>query len=551
MTKKIFKAIIFAVGVVLISSLVIVMGGLYDYFNGVRETQMRDQLELATVAVEENGVNYLKKLKLENYSFTLVASDGTVLYNTRDNAKTMENYSSRSEIQQALKNGEGESSQYSSGFLQKTMCYAKRLSDGNVLCISLDHTSAGSLVLGMLQPIIIVLAIALVMSGILARQMSRRIAEPLNRLDLEKPLENDAYEEIAPLLTRINHQHQEITRQLWQLQRKRDEFAQITASMKEGLVILDANNIVLSINPAAQKLFDTDRSCVGSDFLTVDRSLEMNTAIKKAKERDSTEIRIERNGRVYHFEISNINSGGEVIGTVILSFDITEQEAAERNRREFTANVSHELKTPLQGIIGSAELLETGMVNKDDEVRFIGHIRTEAARMVTLIEDIIRLSRLDEGGTMPDEIVDLSEIAREVIENLQDAAKEKGITLSVQGESGEVNGERRLLYEIVFNLCDNAIKYNEENGKVDVTIASDELKTSVTVKDTGIGIPLEHQDRIFERFYRVDKSHSRTSGGTGLGLSIVKHAVQYHQGEIELKSEPNKGTEITITFPRQ
>lgn len=551
MTKKIFKAIIFAVGVVLISSLVIVMGGLYEYFNSVQETQMRNQLELAVVAVEENGVNYLKKLKLENYGFTLVAPDGAVLYDTQDSSKTMNNYSDRSEIQQALKEGEGKSSQYSPSFLQKTMCYAKKLSDGSVLRISLGRTFAGSLVLGMLQPIIVVLAIALVMSGILARQMSRRIAQPLNRLDLEKPLENDAYEEIAPLLIRINHQHQEITRQLWQLQRRKDEFAQITASMKEGLVVLDANSTVLSINPAAQQLFDTDRTCVGSDFLTVDRSLEMNSAIKKAKESGSAEIRIERNARVYHFEISNINSGGEVIGMVILSFDITEQEAAEKNRREFTANVSHELKTPLQGIIGSAELLENGMVNKEDEVRFIGHIRTEAARMVTLIDDIIRLSRLDEGGAMPDETVDMSEIAQEVIDNLQDTAKEKGISLSLQGESCEINGVRRLLYEIIYNLCDNAIKYNNENGRVDVSVTSDEQKTSITVKDTGIGIPLEHQSRIFERFYRVDKSHSRTSGGTGLGLSIVKHAVQYHQGEIELKSEPNNGTEITVTFPKQ
>lgn len=550
MTKKIFKSILLVAGAVLLASLVIIMGCLYDYFGSIQENQMKDQLDLAAVAVEDDGESYLEKLSSDNYRLTWVAPDGTVIYDTQADAQTMENHLHRSEIQDALSSGEGESSRYSSTILQKTMYHAKRLSDGSVLRISVSRATAGVLALGMLQPILIVLVIALILSGVLASRMSKRVAEPLNRLDLENPLENDAYEELAPLLGRINRQHQEIKNQLRLLQRQRDEFAQITGSIKEGLVLLDAKDAVLSINHAAKKLFGTDSSCIGRDFLMVDRSLDMSSAIRQAKESGSGKLRMERNGRVFQFELNKIESDGEAIGTAILSFDVTEQEAAERNRREFTANVSHELKTPLQGIIGSAELLEKGMVKREDEPRFIGHIRTETARMVALIDDIIRLSQLDEGDTMPRETVDMLELAQETVENLHDAAMEKSVTLAVEGQNAEVNGVRRLLYEIIYNLCDNAIKYNKEGGSVEISVMSDDRTVSITVKDTGIGIPPEYQSRVFERFYRVDKSHSRASGGTGLGLSIVKHAVQYHHGHIELESKPDEGTKIKVTFPK-
>jgi len=550
MTKKIFKSILLVAGAVLLASLVIMMGFLYDYFGNIQDNQLKDQLDLAAVAVEDDGESYLEQLRSDNYRLTWVAPDGTVIYDTQADAQTMENHLDRSEIQDALSGGEGESSRYSSTLLQKTMYHAKRLSDGSVLRISVSRATAGVLALGMLQPLLIVLVIALILSGVLASRMSRRVAEPLNRLDLENPLENDVYEELAPLLGRINRQHQEIKNQLRLLQRQRDEFAQITGSIKEGLVLLDAKEAVLSMNPAAKQLFGADSSCIGHDFLTVDRSLDMSAAIRQAKESGSGKLRRERNGRVFQFELSHIESDGEVIGTAILSFDVTEQEAAERNRREFTANVSHELKTPLQGIIGSAELLEKGMVKREDEPRFIGHIRTETARMVTLIDDIIRLSQLDEGATMPRETVDMLELAQETAENLHDAAMEKSVTLAVEGQNAAVNGVRRLLYEIVYNLCDNAIKYNKEGGSVVMSVMSDDRTVSITVKDTGIGIPPEYQSRVFERFYRVDKSHSRTSGGTGLGLSIVKHAVQYHHGHMELESKPDEGTTIKVTFPK-
>ncbi|MGI6316536.1 MAG: ATP-binding protein [Christensenellales bacterium] len=550
MTKKIFRSILLVAGAVLLASLVIIMGCLYDYFSNIQKNQMKDQLNLAAIAVESEGKSSLEKINSNNYRLTWVASDGTVIYDTQADAQTMENHLDRSEIQNALSSGEGESSRFSSTLLEKTMYLAKRLSDGSVLRISVSRATAGLLALGMLQPILIVLAVALVLSGVLAGHMSKRVTESLNKLDLENPLENDAYEELAPLLRRINHQQQEIKNQLRLLQRQRDEFSQITGYIKEGLVLLDAKDAVLSINHAAKKLFDTDNSCIGHDFLTIDRSLEMSAAIRQAKESGSGELRMKRNGRIYQFDLSKIESGGEVIGIAILSFDITEQDAAERIRREFTANVSHELKTPLQGIIGSTELLEKGMVKREDEPRFIGHIRTESARMMAMIDDIIRLSQLDEGDAMPHEAVDMLEVAQETIENLHDAAVKKGVALVVDGISAEVNGVRRLLCEIVYNLCDNAIKYNKEGGSVEINVMSDDRTVSLTVKDTGIGIPLEYQGRVFERFYRVDESHSRTSGGTGLGLSIVKHAVQYHHGHIELESEPDKGTKIKVTFPK-
>lgn len=550
MTKKIFKNIFLVSVVVLLSSIVIIMGCLYEYFGSVQESQMQDQLELAAAAVEDYGESYLCKLSSDNYRLTWVAPDGTVLYDTQTDAKTMENHSDRSEIKKALTDGEGESSRYSTTLMQKTMYRAKRLSDGSVLRISVSRASIGVLVTGTLPWIFLVFSIAIALSAILANRMSEHIIEPLNGLDLDQPLENDVYEELAPLLGRINRQHLEIKDQLRRLQRQRDEFEQITDSMKEGLVLLDTKGTVLSINHAAQKLFDIDISSVGRDFLTVDRSLDMSNAMRQTKENGFGELRAERNGRLYQFDLSRIDSNGEAVGMVILSFDITEQEAAERIRREFTANVSHELKTPLQGIIGSAELLEKGMVKPEDKPRFIGHIRTEAARMVTLIEDIIRLSQLDEGAGMPRAAVDMLEVAQKTAETLHDAAVKKGVTLSVDGVSAEVNGVRRLLYEIVFNLCDNAIKYNKKGGSVKISVASEESTVSVTVKDTGIGIPPEYQSRVFERFYRVDKSHSRASGGTGLGLSIVKHAVQYHYGNIKLQSEPNQGTEITVILPK-
>ena len=549
MTKKIFRSIVLVAAVVLLASLVVIVACMYRYSADAQERQIRDDLSLAAAGVSADGAEYLQKVAPSRFRLTWVAADGTVLYDTKADAGQLPSHADRSEIREALENGTGESTRYSATLLEKTLYYARRLDDGTVLRISVSRATVWVLVVGMLQPIVILLLIVLVLSAVLAKRLSKHIVEPLNELDLEHPLDNDSYEELAPLLGRISRQREQIDRQLRELQRKTDEFSQITRSMQEGLVLLDNHWTVLSINPAAQRLFGADAGCVGEDFLTVERSHEMSAAIEAAMQNGHSEFRLRKNGRIYQLDLTRIDSGGEVAGAVLLTFDITERENAEQNRREFTANVSHELKTPLQGIIGSAELLKNGMVRPEDTARFVGHIRSEAQRLVTLIDDIIRLSQLDEGDEMPTETVDLREIAQEAAEDLRGAAEKKHVSLSLEGEAAPVTGVRRLLYEIVYNLCDNAVKYNVDGGGVSIRVEQDGQTASVTVADTGTGIAPEHQGRIFERFYRVDKSHSKASGGTGLGLSIVKHAVQYHHGSIELQSAPGKGTTVRVFFP--
>ena len=537
MTKKIFHSILLVAGAVLLASLFVITGALYEYFGIIQKKQLKDELGLAAVSVEQQGDDFLKRLSPDHYRIT------------RTDAESLENHADRTEIKLALKDGYGESIRYSSTLLEKTIYCAQRLTDGSVLRISVSRATIGVLMLGILQPILIVLIAALVLSGMLAKRLSKRIVEPLNSLDLEHPLDNDSYEELSPLLNRINRQHNQITAQMQELKKRTDQFTQITASMNEGLVLLDNRGCILSINPAAIEIFGAEPSCVGRDFLSVDRSHDMSVAIQAALKDGHSEIHASRKGLIYQFDISRIAADGETAGVVILAFDITEKETAEQNRREFTANVSHELKTPLQGIIGSAELIENGMVKPEDMSRFVGHIRLEAQRLVTLIGDIIRLSQLDEGGDMPRENVDLLSVASAVADDLLPSADGQGISIAVEGSPANVYGVKRLLYEIVYNLCDNAIKYNRQGGSVKISTVSEGGFSTVTVSDTGIGIAPEYQNRIFERFFRVDKSHSKSSGGTGLGLSIVKHAVQYHHGKIELTSAPGKGTSITVSFP--
>ncbi|MBD5543700.1 MAG: two-component sensor histidine kinase [Lachnospiraceae bacterium] len=495
------------------------MGCLYGYFSDVQVKQLEDELSLAAVAVEKNGQEYLEGLQSRGYRLTWVSENGDVIYDAWSDEESMENHADREEIREALQSKEGKSSRYSTTLLEKTLYYAQRLKDGSVLRISVRSVTVWVLVLGMMQPILIVLIVALILSGVLASRISKHIMEPLNSLDLEKPLENDTYEELSPLLKRINKQHRQIDMQLSELQRKNDEFTQITHGMTEGLVLLNEKNVILNINPAALKLFHTSYSCKGKDFLTVERSHDVSHAIQDAFSSGHSEIRMEREGKEYQLHINRIESNGVVIGAVVLVFDITEAAFAERNRREFTANVSHELKTPLQSIMGSAELMENGLVKVEDMPRFVGHIRTEAGRLVTLIDDIIRLSRLDEGSEMPFETVDLYEVAAEVAVGLANTAAARNVEFTVTGENVDVKGVRRLFTEIIFNLCDNAIKYNKDGGKVEVSVIRQKSDAVVSVKDTGIGISPEHQTRVFERFYRVDKSRSKESGGTGLGLS--------------------------------
>ncbi|MDD7307456.1 MAG: ATP-binding protein [Eubacteriales bacterium] len=549
MTKKIFKSILIVAGTVLLASIVIIMGCLYEYFSNIQKDKLADELDIAASAVELYGTDYLKNIDSERYRITWIQADGKVIYDTQAGADSMENHADRQEVKQALAEGEGSSSRYSDTLMEKTSYYARLLDDGSVLRVSTTYATAGLLVLGMLQPILVVLIAALVLSGILARRISKRIVEPMNSIDLDRPLENDTYEELSPLLNRINQQHKEIEMQMRYLKQRTDEFTQITESMKEGLILLDNKGNVLSINEAAQNILETDSDCIGQSFLSIERSRNINNAIQSAFEEGHSEIYAQYGSREYQVDISRIESGGETVGAVLLAFDITEQQNAQRNRREFTANVSHELKTPLQGIIGSAELIENGMVKPEDMPRFTGHIRKEASRLVTLIEDIIRLSQLDEGRQMPSEQVDLFELADEVKSVLEGACEAKHINMKLMGEHVCVDGVKSLLYEIIYNLCDNAVKYNNEGGIADIDISADEKNAYITVRDSGIGIPQDQQQRVFERFYRVDKSHSKESGGTGLGLSIVKHAVSYHNGTISMNSEPGNGTEIRVSIP--
>lgn len=548
MTKKIFYSIFLVAIAVLLACFSIIMGVLYDYSNTIQKNHMKDELELVAQAVETSGVQYLERLETDSCRITLVSSDGDVLYDSKTSADKMENHAKREEIKEALKKGFGESSRYSATLTEETFYYAKKLANGNVVRVSVDHATMLTLVLGMLTPIIIVLIGALALSIFLAYRISKRIVEPLNSIDLDKPLENEAYDELAPLLTHIERQKEHIHNQYKELEVRKSEFYAVIENMNEGLVLLSRDYTVLSINPAAGAFFSASPECIGKDFLTLERNHEINKALDNAVQDGRSEIEVSRNGHEYQLNISRIGSDEQTSGVVILVFDISDKVFAERNRKEFTANVSHELKTPLQSIMGSAELLENGLVKADDVPKFIGRIRSEAARLVTLIEDIIRLSQLDESTDFPLEDADIYEIAKDEAEMLSLTAQKRNVTISVKGKSTVIHAPKQLLHEIIYNLCDNAIKYNKEGGSVEVSVEESDNNVMLSVSDTGIGIPLDNQSRVFERFYRVDKSHSKETGGTGLGLSIVKHAVQYLNGKISLESTVGKGTKISVAF---
>ena len=544
MTSKIFRSTVLVAVAVLLCSLSVVVGVLYNHFTGVQVQQLKNELSLAVTGTEQYGNAFLENVEAERFRITWVDKDGTVLFDTQADQTSMENHADREEIQEALATGTGSAVRNSSTLTEQTYYEAQQLQDGTVLRVSANQASAWALMVDMLWPIVLIVVLAVGISAILARRMAKNIVEPLNRLDLEQPLKNDTYEEISPLLHRIHRQHRQIAGQIEQLNRKANEFQQITSHMQEGLVLLDGEGTILSINPAAKYLFETEDDCIGKNFLMIDRTSTMRNAVNDALDKGRGYARLNKNGRDYQFDLSRIKSDGSVMGAVVLAFDITEQLNAEQMRREFSANVSHELKTPLQGIIGSTELLESGMVKAEDEARFVGHIKKEASRLVSLIEDIIRLSQLDEGASLPTENVDMLELAEDVKAILEPSAREKQVSIQTTGEGFQVEGVRRMLHEVVYNLCENAVKYNVPGGSVTVCAEHNRL----TVSDTGIGIPPEHKDRIFERFYRVDKSHSKETGGTGLGLSIVKHAAAYHKAEIALESTPGQGTTITIRF---
>ncbi len=549
MKQKIFRSTILVAIAVLCASFLIIMSCLYTYFEGIEKAQLRDELNLAAAGTQSSGLDYLNNLESSAYRLTWISQTGEVLFDSKADEETMENHGSRREIRDAFQKGEGSDSRYSSTIMEKTHYFARKLEDGTVLRISVSRASAGLLLIGMVQPVGIVLILAAILSVILSGQAAKRITKPLNELNLDSPLDNDAYEELTPLLQRIHSQHQKIDTYLRELDRRKREFDQVTGNMKEGLVLLSSKGTVLSINPAAQAVFGTDQNSEGKDFLTVERSVEVSQALEKCGQEGHSEIRRQRPEGEFQFDFSRIDCEGKTVGTVLLVFDVTQRAQLERTRREFTANVSHELKTPLQLIMGSAELIEAGMVSQEELPGFVGKIRSESARLVTLIDDIIHLSQMDDETGIPMEPVDLLDIANQAVEAVRDSADAKNVEIRLTGEPAVIEGNSGLLFELAYNLCDNAVKYNREGGKVFVSVSRSGDSAVIQVKDTGIGIPGEHLPRIFERFYRVDKSHSKQSGGTGLGLSIVKHAAACHQGKVDIKSRPQQGTEITVTFP--
>ena len=551
MTKRIFRAICLVALAVFLASVTLIMGILYDYFSRVQLDQLRIEAGLAARGVEENGTDYFDGLDTQSYRITWIGADGTVLFDSTSDADVMENHLDREEVKQAIASGYGHSSRYSSTLMERLLYSAQRLDDGSVIRLSITQNSVLTIVLGMIQPVLLVSLVAVILALVLSSSVSKSVVRPLNELNLDEPLNNEGFDELSPLLRRIDSQQRKLKGQALELRQKQDEFLAVTSNMSEGLVLLNAGGTILSINNAALNILGADKRCVGEDILTVNRSLEMQKLLEQAKEGNRSETKLCLSGREYQLDASPIIGGGNTRGVALLLFDITERENAEQLRREFTANVSHELKTPLHSISGCAELMKNGMVRPEDTARFAGQIYSEAQRLIHLVEDIIHLSRLDEGAEdMQRERIDLYALSGSVIDSLGNEAKENKVSMELCGGPAYVWGVRQLVSGMVYNLCDNAIKYNRENGSVKLTVSCEGEYSVLNVSDTGIGIPPEHQSRVFERFYRVDKSHSKEVGGTGLGLSIVKHSAMVHNAKIDLQSTAGKGTSITVRFPK-
>ncbi|MGN0629135.1 MAG: ATP-binding protein [Oscillospiraceae bacterium] len=549
MTKRIFRSIFIVVLSVLMVSLVLIIWLLFNSFSADQMEQLRMQTDLAAQGVETEGQMYFSGFEPKNYRITWVSPEGEVLFDSDFDAAEMENHLEREEIQEAIASGAGESTRYSDTLTERQLYFAKRLGDGTVLRLSIAQSTVLSLVYEMAQPIIIIFVAAALLSLLLARYLSKKIVEPMNNLNLDDPLSNEEYDELSPLLRRIDSQQKQLREQAEKLQQKRVELETVTGNMNEGLLLISARGTLLSINRAAAKLFDADDSSVGSDILTLNRSLEMQALLGEVLSGRHSEKTVELKGGKYQLNASPVLSDEGVSGAAILAFDVTEKEKSEQIRREFTANVSHELKTPLHSISGYAELIQNGLVKQEDIVPFAGKIYAEAQRMICLVEDIIKLSRLDEGAEgMQTEDVNLYSAAEKTLHSLAQAAEKAEIDIELSGDSVTVIGIPQLIDSMIYNICDNAIKYNRKNGNVNISVVDEGETALLRVSDTGIGIPPEHKDRIFERFYRVDKSHSKDVGGTGLGLSIVKHAAKVLGAEISLESAAGKGTTVEVRF---
>lgn len=552
MTKRIFRAICTVAICVFLVSAVFIMGVLYEDFSDMQQDQLRIQLELAAQGVANEGIGYFDDLHTDVYRMTWVSGDGTVLYDTGSDAASMDSHLNREEIDEAMHEGYGESSRYSDTLTERLFYMAKRLPDGTVLRLAGAHDTVWVLFLGIIQAVAVAAALAVLLSLVLAFRLSKAIVRPLNELNLEKPQMNKEYQELQPLLDRIDSQQQQLQQQSFKIQRKRDEFHAVTGNMKEGLVLLNEQGIILSINQAASELLAISSYCIGKDILMLNNSMELQELLRQAKSGGHPHAPMRVGELEYQVNASPVMSEGAVAGIVLLIFDITEKQKAEQMRREFTANVSHELKTPLHSISGYAELLKDGIVRPDDTILFSKRIYAEVQRMIALVDDIINLSHLDEGAEeLPWEDTDLYGLAETVLQRLMQEAQTAGVSVTLTGTAAVLYGVPQLLEGIIYNLCDNAIKYNRPGGSVSVEVKDAEDQVILTVSDTGIGIPQEHRERVFERFYRVDKSHSKEVGGTGLGLSIVKHSARLHNAVIDLYSVAEGGTTVTVSFPKR
>ncbi len=551
MTKRIFRSICLVALTVFLASVILIMGVLYEYFSNALQAQLKMQTLLAAQGVTNEGIAYFQDLQVKNYRISWIDTEGNVIFDSASDTAEMENHLEREEVREALSSGYGESRRYSATLMERSFYSAQKLDDGTVLRLSISQNSILTLLLGMTQPICIIFVIALILSIVLAIQVSKKIVKPLNEIDLDNPLSNEGYDELSPFLRRIDSQQRQLRGQKAELLQKENELNTIIGSMNEGMILLNQKGKIISINPAARKLLDADTDCIGSDMLSLCRNLELQEILTKALQGERGENIIRLYGESYQIDADPITSENIVKGAALFFFNVTEKEKAEQIRREFTANVSHELKTPLHSISGYAELLKNDMVKEHDKIPFAGKIYDETGRMIRLVEDIITLSHLDEGaGDMQRETIDLYTLAERALQSLKPQADSACVALELSGIPAVLNGIPQLLYSIVYNLCDNAIKYNHENGNVMVNIQHKNGTVVLSVEDTGIGIAYEHQERIFERFYRVDKSHSKAVGGTGLGLSIVKHAAKIHNARVEVKSHVGKGTMVIVTFPK-
>lgn len=551
MTKKIFKSIMFVCALVLAVGLAAVMGILYRNFDGQMRKELSKEAAYLEYGVEQQGVDYLKNIKDKSARITYIDQDGTVLFDNEADVSEMKNHSDRTEFQKAEKYGAGESSRYSDTLSEKTIYYALRLKDGTVLRVSGTQDSVLALVENLIFPLCGLLCLMLILSGIMASAISKRIVKPINELDLESPEENRIYEELSPLLSKIHRQNREIQNQLELAKQQQEEFALITENMQEGLIVIDKYTMILSANSSAWNLFHMDRVCQGESVYCLDREEEFRHAIEQVLSGEHTELVLKLNGSDIQLIANPVIRDKKTEGAVVLLVNVTEKLERESLRREFSANVSHELKTPLTSISGFAEIMQGGLVKNEDIPKFAGRIYKESQRLLQLVEDVIQISQLDEEKTSYVwEPVDVYQVCKNAFESLKEKAKRLNVHLYICGERMKMEAVRTLLEEAIYNVCDNAIKYNRNDGSVSVFLAQTAQEIQIVVKDTGVGIPKKDQDRVFERFYRVDKSHSKEIGGTGLGLSIVKHAVGALKGSVILRSEEGNGTEITLRFPK-